>query len=76
MRLAADPCIDTRCPKSFGKWLVEEQVIDAQARVALPMLAKIIPESEEGRIGMELAYGIGPSLVEQVRERFTDLNSE
>ena len=63
--LAADPFVDARF---FEKRLchgVEQNVIDAQAGVGLPVLSEVIPESVNLFVGELRADGIGPALREE-----------
>src|SRR6266702_8988851 len=55
---------------------IEQQMIDAQARVTAVCIAKIIPERVDLRVGMKCADGISPSLFRQAREGFANFNSE
>jgi hypothetical protein len=48
-----DPAIDAGGAGPIGERLVEQQVIDSQARVSIPVLAKVIPERENCLSRME-----------------------
>ena len=48
-----------------GRDRVEQQVVDADAGVAGEGVAPIIPEGEDRLVGMEMADGVGPALLQQ-----------
>src|ERR1700687_1160108 len=60
-----DACLD----QTRAQLRVEQQVIDAQARVALPSLAHVIPERVDRTGWMPGTDGIGPPEVEQLPKR-------
>src|SRR6185369_15091538 len=65
MLLAAHPAIDTRLHQARCECGVEQQVVDTQAGIAIPMLAEVIPEREDRLVGMQMPDRIGPALLEQ-----------
>ena len=63
--LASYPGINASGAESLGKRFVEQQMIDPQAGVSLPMLTIEIPERENGLIGMQRSNRIDPALVKK-----------
>src|ERR1700730_7979216 len=68
--------IHIRRHEAAGDRRVEQQMIDAQARIPAICVAKIIPERVDRRVGMKCPDRIGPPLFLQARERFANFNSE
>src|SRR5687768_10037294 len=64
---AAHPAIDARIVEARCELLVEQQVIDAQARVALPVVAEVVPERER-LAAAQLEDRVEPALPYQPRE--------
>ena len=64
----AHPSIDPRIRQRGRQLAVQQQVVDAQPRVLLPMLAEVVPERVDAFLGVELADRVHPSLVEQLPE--------
>ena len=65
LRFVAHPGVNTGGQEPRRKRWAEQQVIDAQARIAGPVITKVIPERENLRIRMQLADRIAPALFEQ-----------
>src|SRR5262245_14815159 len=63
--LAAYPGVDVRIHETGGERLAEQQVIDAQARIALPVIAEVVPEGIDPLLRMAGANRIEPPLLEQ-----------
>ena len=63
--LAADPGIDAGRLQALGGRPVEQQVVDAEAGVSLPMLAEVIPEGEHLLFGVLCADRVDPALAKQ-----------
>src|SRR5689334_9228179 len=61
----AYPLVDTRREQPRPQLGVEQQVVDAQPRVAFPMLAEVVPEGEYLLAGIELADRVRPALGEE-----------
>src|SRR5579885_1732578 len=64
-RFAAHPAVHAGGAQTGCRRLVEQQVIDAQARVAFPVLAEEVPERIDSLLGMLAADGVYPPLLEQ-----------
>jgi hypothetical protein len=65
--------IDTRINEALCGFRVQQQMVDAEAGVALPPISPVIPECVHRRIGMHGADGIDPALIENApkqRPRF------
>jgi hypothetical protein len=65
MRLVADPAIDAGIAEARRQVGAEEQMIDAQSRILLPMLTEIIPEGVDALIWIARPQRIGPPLSQQ-----------
>ena len=63
--LAADPAIDAGTAEPGRQFGVEQQMIDSQSRILLPVLTEIIPEGVDAFVWIASAHGIGPSLNKQ-----------
>src|SRR5215204_7360097 len=63
----ADAAVDAGRLEAPGRWLVEEQMVDADSGVAWPGVAEIIPEGEHPLLRVKLAEGVGPALLKQPR---------
>src|SRR5206468_10229632 len=63
--LAAHPAVDPGFDELARERLVQQQVVDAQPRVALPVVAEVVPEGVDGFVGMELADRVGPALLQE-----------
>src|SRR5262249_15532876 len=61
----ADPSVDARFDQLLLKGSIEQQMIDPQPGVLLPMLAKIIPERIDPLVREMRPQGISPALCEQ-----------
>src|SRR6202158_5275919 len=61
--------VDARLDQTRAQLRVEQQVINAQARVALPSLTHVIPERVDRTGWMSGADRIGPPEVEQLSKR-------
>jgi len=68
--------VDAGAPQPAGKRETEQQVIDAQAGVARIRIPEIVPERVHGRIWVDRATSVGPTLLQQAREGGTNLGSE
>ena len=44
-------------------------MIDAQAGIALPAVAQVVPERIDARVGMQFAQRVGPALLDEARVR-------
>ena len=69
--LATDLAIHPGADKTLGAFRAQKQMIDAQPGIARPAISHVVPERVHGRIGMQGADGVGPSLVENTPERST-----
>src|SRR5688572_25159600 len=63
--LAAHPRVHLAVHQPRRERFVQQHVIDAQAGVALPVVAKEIPERIDALFGMALAQSVDPALREQ-----------
>jgi hypothetical protein len=61
----ANMAVDARRFRAHGGDGIEQQMVDADAGVAGEGVAPIIPEGEDPLIGVELADGVGPALLQQ-----------
>src|SRR5947208_15360069 len=61
----AHPRVHAGVHQARGELPAEQQVIDAQPRVALPVLAEVIPERVDRLVRMPRAERIDPSLLQQ-----------
>lgn len=59
--LIAHPGIDARSLEVRRQVPVEQQVIDAQTRIARPMVAEVVPEREHLLLRMQVPDSIGPA---------------
>jgi len=59
-----------------SEFLVEQQVVDAQARVARPAIAPIVPIGVDRLVRMQYTDCIAPPLLQQPRECGTALGLE
>src|SRR5690606_41358214 len=64
-RLIADPAIDIRVDEARREHSVQQQMIDAQPRVALPVVAEVLPERVDPLVRMDGGERIDPTLREQ-----------
>ncbi len=62
---APHPRIDARVYEARRERAVDQQMIDAQAGVALPVVAEVIPESVDALFGMARAQRVDPALREK-----------
>ncbi len=62
---AADPAIDARLAQRRRQRRIQQQMVDAQTRIGLPVLPKVIPERVDPFVRIVCAQGIDPSLLEQ-----------
>ena len=58
--------IDARSYEAFHGGLVEQQMVDTNAGVALERLAPISPEAVYALLGMKVADRVGPTMIEVV----------
>ena len=61
--------IDSGLNQPLRRLLAQEQMIEAKPCVARPAVSQIIPEGVHRLVGMELADGIDPALVEEPPEQ-------
>src|SRR5688572_30720801 len=61
----ADPSIDTGIRKTRRELRIQQYVIDAQSRVALPVFAEVVPEGIDALFGIFRADGVDPSLLDK-----------
>ena len=61
----ADPAIDAGIAEARRQVGAEQQMIDAQSRILLPVLTEIIPEGIDAFVWIASSHGIGPSLGKQ-----------
>src|ERR1700692_4628779 len=61
----ADPAIAAGTAEPRRQGGTEQQMIDAQPRILLPVLTEIIPEGVDTFVLIASAHGIGPSLSKQ-----------
>src|SRR5690349_15532010 len=69
IRPAPDMPIDARRLQLLRQRLAEKDVVDPKASIGLPALPEIIPERVDRLVGMLLANGVRPPLLEQPRIR-------
>ncbi|SPA54885.1 protein of unknown function [Cupriavidus taiwanensis] len=62
---AAHPAVDAGVAQPRRQFGAQQQVVDAQAGIGLPVPAEVIPEGVDRRVGMVLAQRIGPALRQQ-----------
>src|ERR1700733_8027844 len=55
--LAVNACID----QALQRMTIEQEMVDAEARISLPRISPVIPEGVNAVLGMKLSYGIGPT---------------
>ena len=60
--------IHTRINQALCSSRVQQQMVDAEARIALPAVSHVIPECVHRRIGMQRADRIDPTLIEKFAE--------
>lgn len=60
--LSSDPCVDSSPGEVRCERRIQQEVIDSQAGVLLPMLPEVIPEGVDTCLGVTRAQGIGPAL--------------
>src|SRR5436309_3435042 len=71
--LAAHPAVHARLKQARRELTGQQQVVDAQAGIALPVLAEVIPEREDRLVGIELPDRVGPALREETPPAFEAL---
>ncbi len=66
--LIAHPGIDARSLEVRRQVPVEQQVIDAQTRIARPMVAEVVPEREHLLLRMQVPDSVNPAAGQQALE--------
>ncbi len=69
----AHPAVHACIAQGRGQHRIEQQVVDAQAAVARPVLAEIVPERVDAGIAMDLPQRVGPALGQQLGEGLSTL---
>ena len=65
VRFAANPGIDARRAETLPERPVDQEVIDPEASVPLPVLPKVVPERENRLIGVQRSNRIDPALIQK-----------
>src|SRR5688500_3062117 len=61
----AHPAVDAGLAQARRQFRVEQDVVDAQPGVALPVIAEVIPEGIDALLRMLGTQGVDPALLEQ-----------
>src|SRR5258708_15796554 len=62
---SAHPGVDAGVGKARRELVAQQPVVDAQPRVALPVLPEVVPERVDRLLGALGAQRVGPSLLEE-----------
>src|SRR5688572_2489542 len=73
---AAGRPVDARGYQGLRQSRAEQEVVDPNAGIALEGIPPIVPEGVDSLVRMELAQGVGPALLDQLRELLSGLRRE